>query len=116
MIACIHAFGSGCLSQYNQHSWQVFVTSPEMVSLTRNLVDPASSHMLVSRTKPCKSQSKWINSRSADSSLNQLEPTRRNCLLADYWITLVTPKLIHVSKTRTDSTLGPWFEGCAGCN
>ena len=27
---------------------------------TRNLVDPASSHMLVSRIKPCKSQSKWI--------------------------------------------------------
>ena len=27
--------------------------------------------------------------------------------MADYWITLVTPKLIHVSKTRTDSTLGP---------
>jgi hypothetical protein len=34
--------------------------SPETVSVTRNLVDPASSHMLVSRTKPCKSQSKWI--------------------------------------------------------
>ena len=60
MIACIHAFGSSCLSQYNQHSWPVFVIAPEMVSLTRNLVDPASSHMLVSRTKPCKSESKWI--------------------------------------------------------
>ena len=47
------------------------------------------------------------HSESADSSLNQLESTPRNCLLADYWITLVTPKLIHVSKTRTDSTLGP---------
>ena len=39
--------------------------------VTRNLVDPASSHMLVSRIKPCKSQSKWINSGSADGSLNQ---------------------------------------------
>ena len=39
--------------------WQASA-SLEKVSVTRNLVDPASSHMLVSRTKPCKSQSKWI--------------------------------------------------------
>ena len=27
--------------------------------------------------------------------------------MADYWITLVTPKLIHVSKSGTGSTPGP---------
>ena len=31
--------------------------------------------------------------------------------MVDYWITLVTPKLIHVSKIRTDSTLGPLVPG-----
>ena len=31
--------------------------------------------------------------------------------MADYWITLVTPKLIHVSKTRTDPTLGSLILG-----
>ena len=30
------------------------------IRVTRNLVDPASSHMLVSRIKPCKSESKWF--------------------------------------------------------
>ena len=43
--------------------------------------DPASSHILVSRIKPCKSQSKWINSGSADG-LNQLQFMRERCLTA----------------------------------
>ncbi len=36
--------------------------------------------MLVSRIKPCKSQSKWINSGSADGSLNQRQSTRGRSL------------------------------------
>lgn len=36
-----------------------------------NLVDPASSYMLVSRIKPCMSQCKWTHSRTANGSLNQ---------------------------------------------
>ena len=54
-----YAFRSGC----NCTDITLMATlrsSPETVSVTRNLVDPASSHMLVSRTKPCKSQNKWI--------------------------------------------------------
>ena len=51
--------------------------------MTRNLVDPASSHMLVSRIKPCKSQSKWIDSGSADGSLNQRQSTRGRSLSGD---------------------------------
>ena len=36
------------------------------------LVDPASSHMLVSKIKPCMSKYKLVSSETADGSLNQL--------------------------------------------
>ena len=36
------------------------------------LVDPASSHMLVSKIKPCKSKYKLLYSETANSSLKQL--------------------------------------------
>ena len=36
------------------------------------LVDSASSHMLVSKIKPCKSKFKHINGETANGSLNQL--------------------------------------------
>ena len=36
------------------------------------LVDPASSHMLVSKIKPCMSKFKQTNSETANGSLNQL--------------------------------------------
>ena len=38
----------------------------------RYLVDPASSHMLVSKIKPCMSKYKLTNSETANGSLNQL--------------------------------------------
>jgi hypothetical protein len=38
----------------------------------RNLVDPASSHMLVSKIKPCMSQYKFLHNETADGSLKQL--------------------------------------------
>src|SRR4051812_41463141 len=44
---------------------------------TRYLVDPASSHMLVSRIKPCKCQSNCLYQRSAYGSLNGLLSTQR---------------------------------------
>ena len=37
-----------------------------------NLVDPASSHMLVSKIKPCMSQYKFIQGETAKGSLKQL--------------------------------------------
>ena len=37
-----------------------------------NLVDPASSHMLVSKIKPCMSQLKLTYSEAANGSLKQL--------------------------------------------
>ena len=36
------------------------------------LVDPASSHMLVSKIKPCMSKYKQLYSETANGSLNQL--------------------------------------------
>ena len=39
---------------------------------TNYLVDPASSHMLVSKIKPCMSKNKPQNGESANGSLNQL--------------------------------------------
>ena len=36
------------------------------------LVDPASSHMLVSKIKPCMSKYKHLYSETADGSLKQL--------------------------------------------
>ena len=40
--------------------------------LGRNLVDPASSHMLVSKIKPCMSQYKSLHVETANGSLKQL--------------------------------------------
>ncbi len=41
--------------------------------MTNNyLVDPASSHMLVSKIKPCKSKYKQLYCETAESSLYQL--------------------------------------------
>ena len=38
----------------------------------RYLVDPASSHMLVSKIKPCMSQYKFLHGETANGSLKQL--------------------------------------------
>ncbi len=38
-----------------------------------NLVDPASSHMLVSKIKPCMSQYKLLYGKTANGSLKQLQ-------------------------------------------
>ena len=39
---------------------------------SRNLVDPASSHMLVSKIKPCMSKYKPLHGETANGSLKQL--------------------------------------------
>ena len=41
-------------------------------SVVGYLVDPASSHMLVSKTKPCMCKYKRLNRETANGSLNQL--------------------------------------------
>ena len=43
-----------------------------LVAMRTNLVDPASSHMLVSKIKPCMSQYKLLYRETANGSLKQL--------------------------------------------
>ena len=40
--------------------WNWSVLTPDLMPDSTNLVDPASSHMLVSKIKPCKSKYKLI--------------------------------------------------------
>ena len=51
-----------------------FVTGymPMLFWLWTNLVDPASSHMLVSKIKPCMSQYKPLHGKTVNGSLKQL--------------------------------------------
>ena len=61
------------------------------------LVDPASSHMLVSKIKPCMSKYILLHSETANGSLNQL------WFLRSYnptWITVAILELIHANKLR----------------
>ena len=51
------------------------VGNPKERVISVNLVDPASSHMLRSRAKPCTSQRKWCNSGSVNGSLHQQSST-----------------------------------------
>jgi hypothetical protein len=61
------------------------------------LVDPASSHMLVSKIKPCMSKYKLLHSETANGSLDQL------IFIRSYnptWITVVILELIHGNQLR----------------
>ena len=44
----------------------------DLLRLHANLVDPASSHMLVSKIKPCMSQCKLQYGKTVNGSLKQL--------------------------------------------
>ena len=59
------------------------------------LVDPASSHMLVSKIKPCMSKYTPLHGETAKGSLNQLWFLRS---LNITWITVVILELIHETK------------------
>jgi hypothetical protein len=56
------------------------------------LVDSASSHMLVSKIKPCMSKYKQLYCETANGSLYQLSNIRRS---PTTWITVVILELIH---------------------
>ena len=63
-----------------------------------HLVDPASSHMLVSKIKPCMCKYERVHSETANGSLNQLWFLRS---LPVTWITVVILELIHALKPRS---------------
>ena len=58
-----------------EHFGAVYSGAPRtsvLGSYTSYLVDPASSHMLVSKIKPCMSKFNRLNWETADGSLYQL--------------------------------------------
>ena len=70
-------------------------------SLSCYLVDPASSHMLVSKIKPCMSKFTLSSGETANGSLNQSRFLRWSKVT---WITVVILELIHAEqwlRTRT---------------
>ena len=76
-----------------------FGTQPEPSTRASSsyLVDPASSHMLVSKIKPCMSKYTPLHGETANGSLNQL------WFLRSYnptWITVAILELIHASQLR----------------
>ena len=50
----------------------VMITYDEPKQFGENLVDPASSHMLVSKIKPCMCVYKPLHSETANGSITQL--------------------------------------------
>ena len=74
-----------------------FARAPVGCRLTtsRYLVDPASSHMLVSKIKPCMSKYKHLYCETANGSLNQLSFI---WLYLTTWITVVILELIHAKS------------------
>ena len=68
---------------------------PSVVRHDTNLVDPASSHMLVSKIKPCMSQYKLLYGETANGSLKQLSFIWWSIIT---WITMVILELIHAPR------------------
>ena len=68
-IALSPMFVFGCRSNWELLCWIEFVFHCGWLS---NLVDPASSHMLVSKIKPCMSQYKLQHGKTVNGSLKQL--------------------------------------------
>ena len=60
------------ITSVTQTRVEVFTYRHLRLLIDRNLVDPASSHMLVSKIKPCMSQYKSLHDETANGSLKQL--------------------------------------------
>lgn len=76
------------------------LASPDSLNCHRTLVDPASSHMLVSKIKPCKSQCKQCQSETANGSLYQLWflGSWSTELIPRRWTTVAILELIHATE------------------
>ena len=71
---CCWQHHSACCSTLSCVACQLSLASGynANVGLNKNLVDPASSHMLVSKIKPCMSQYKLQHGKTVNGSLKQL--------------------------------------------
>lgn len=81
-------FGAGT----GAYQWRLHVSHTKYVIY---LVDPASSHMLVSKIKPCMSQYKLLYGETANGSLKQLSFIWWSFIT---WITMVILELIHAPR------------------
>ena len=82
-------------------------------SLSCYLADPASSHMLVSKIKPCMSKFTLSNGETANGSLNQSRFLRWSKVT---WITVVILELIHAERcVRLCLSLPDGDEDASGC-
>ena len=73
------------------------------ITFRSNLVDPASSHMLVSKIKPCMSKYELNYGETANGSLQRLWRARDL-----RWIFPVTLELIHVSAFISFKQICRW--------
>ena len=65
--------GATSVSHHGDEPWPSLGTvGPHGLLKDSYLVDPASSHMLVSKIKPCMSKYKQLYGETANGSLNQL--------------------------------------------
>ena len=62
------------------------------------LVDPASSHMLVSKAKPCTCKHRPPHGEAANGSLDRLQFIRSYTVT---WITVIILELIHATSAPT---------------
>ncbi len=62
----------GCIFEHSNKQHISSLTKVELYYDDRNLVDPASSHTLLSKIKPCMSKYKHLYRETANGSLNRL--------------------------------------------
>ena len=83
----------GDTESHSKRNWNLQIDGCMWIDLKiENLVDPASSHMLVSKIKPCKCLYRMFHIETANSSLIQLSKTWFPHIT---WIPTVMLQLIH---------------------
>ena len=90
VIRCVCAFGAGCCvhcgtPQVPSQRCRLYAQPIAPGRPRTNLVDPASSHMLVSKVKPCMSKYKLLYSETANGSLKQLLSPWQSSILGYLW-------------------------------
>ena len=90
VIRCVCALGAGCCvhcgtPQVPSQRCRLYAQPIAPGRPRTNLVDPASSHMLVSKVKPCMSKYKLLYSETANGSLKQLLSPWQSSNLGYLW-------------------------------
>ena len=78
-----------------RHAQSAIFCNDKIMNCDKNLVDPASSHMLVSKVKPCMCVYNFLYDATVNSSIIQMS-ILHTC--NSTWIRMVILKLIHDSE------------------